>query len=177
MSPYISKKTKKFGFPLTNKGLIGCIDGTDDKLLKQYVLDNLFDVENNLKNFSEPEIIVDFSKDPSGELLLDIKYNDSLSKERKKLESLNNPYSNNILIIFLDSVSRVSSLIQLKKTLKFFEKFSSFEGGFNENYPEEKFHSFQFFKYQSFIGRTAANFPRLFYGNRREAKNIIRLTK
>ena len=35
----------------------------------------------------------------------------------------------------------------------------------------------KFFKYQSFIGRTAANFPRLFYGNRREAKNIIRLTK
>ena len=177
MSPYISKKTKKFGFPLTNKGLIGCMDGLDDKLLKQYVLDNLFDVENNLKNFSEPEIIVDFSKDPSGELLIDIKYNDSLSKERKNLESLNNPYSNNILIIFLDSVSRVSSLIQLKKTLKFFEKFSSYKGGFNENYPEENFHSFQFFKYQSFIGRTAANFPRLFYGNRREAKNIIRLTK
>ena len=176
-SLYITKNTKKFGFPSTNKGLIGCTDGLDDKILKKYVLDNLFDIENNFNNFTAPEIIVDFSKDPYGELLIDLKYNDSLSKERKKLEYINNPYSNNILMIFLDSVSRVSSMKQLNKTLTFFEKFISYEGGFNENYPQEKFHSFQFFKYHSFQGRTAGNFPRLYYGNRREAKNIVRLTK
>ena len=157
--------------------MIGCRDGLEYKFLKQYMANNLFDVDNNFKNFSEPEIIVDFSKDFQGELSIDLKYNDSLSKERKKLETLNNPYSDNILIIFLDSVSRVSSLIQLKKTLKFFEKFSSYKGGFNENYPEEKFHSFQFFKYHSFEGRTATNFPILYYGNRADANNIIRLTK
>ena len=176
-SPYINRETKKFGFPLTNQGSIGCTDGLDDKIIKKYVLDNLFDIENNFNNFTEPEIIVDFSKDPSGELLIDVKYNDSLSKERKKLENLNNPYSNNILILFIDSVSRVSSLIHLNKTLNFFQKFSSYKGGFNEDYPEENFHSFQFFKYHSFYGRTAFNFPRLFYGNKREAKNIVRLTK
>ena len=176
-STYITKETKKFGFPLTNTGLFGYNDDLDDKSLKNCVLDNLFDVENNFNNFTEPEIIVDFSKDPLGELLIDVKYNDSLSKERKKLENKNSPYSNNILIIFLDSVSRVNSLRQLNKTLNFFEKFISFEGGFNENYPDEKFHSFQFFKYHSFEGRTAGNFPRLYYGNRREAKNIVRLTK
>lgn len=53
----------------------------------------------------------------------------------------------------------------------------SFKGGFNEKYPDEKFHSFQFFKYHSFQGRTAGNFPRLYYGNRREARNIVRITK
>ena len=132
---------------------------------------------NNIYNFSEPEIIVDFSKDPSGEMFVDLKYNDSLSKDRKKLENINNPYSNNILMIYLDSVSRVNSLTHLKKTLSFFEKFMPFEGSFNENYPDEKFHSFQFFKYHSFEGRTGGNFPRLYYGNRREAKNIIRITK
>ena len=127
-------------------------------MLKANVTNNLFDVENNFNNFTDPEIIVDFSKDPSGELLINVKYNDTLSKERKKLENLNNPYSNNILILFLDSVSRVSSLKQLNKTLNFFEKFISYEGGFNENFPEEKFHSFQFFKYHSFEGRTAGNY-------------------
>ena len=176
-SPYINRETKKFGFPPTNKGFIGCTDGLDRKFITKYVLDNLFDIDNNFNNFTAPEIIVDFSKDPSGELLIDVKYNDSLSKERKKLENLNNPYSNNILILYIDSVSRVSSLIQLNKTLNFFEKFSSYKGGFNEDYPEEKFHSFQFFKYQSFYGRTAANLPRLLYGNKRKAKNIVRLTK
>ena len=176
-SPYITKKTKKFGFPYTNEGLFGCSDEFDYKMLKSNITNNLFDVENNFNNFTDPEIIVDFSKDPSGELLINVKYNDTLSKERKKLENLNNPYSNNILILFLDSVSRVSSLKQLNKTLNFFEKFISYEGGFNENFPEEKFHSFQFFKYHSFEGRTAGNYPRLYYGNRREAKNITRLTK
>ena len=85
--------------------------------------DNLFDVDNNFKNFSEPEIIVDFSKDFQGELSIDLKYNDSLSKERKKLESKTNPYSNNILILFVDSVSRGSSLRRLNKSLKFFEEY------------------------------------------------------
>ena len=176
-SPYITKNTKKFGFPSTNNGLVATIDGLDNKILKEYVSDNIFDVNNNWKNFSEPEIIVDFSNDPLGELIINLKYNDTLSIERKKLENLNKPYSNNILILFLDSVSRASSLRQLNKTLKFFENFISYEGGFNENYPEQKFHSFQFFKYQSFEGRTAGNFPRLYYGNRREAKKITRINK
>ena len=176
-SPYITKETKKFGFPYTNEGLFGYSDEFDYKMLKVNVTNNLFDIENNFNNFTDPEIIVDFSKDPSGELLINVKYNDTLSKERKKLEIFNNPYSNNILILFLDSVSRVSSLKQLNKTLNFFEQFISYKGGFNEKYPEEKFHSFQFFKYHSFEGRTAGNYPRLFYGNRREAKNITRLTK
>jgi hypothetical protein len=173
----VTKNTKKFGFPATNDGLIGCQDGLDSTILKKYVIDNLFDLDNNLKNFSQPEITVDFSEDPLGKLLINLKYNDSLSKERKKLENKNTPYSNNILIFFIDSVSRASSLRQLNKTLQFFEKFISYEGGFNENFPEEKFHSFQFFKYHSFEGRTAGNYPRIFYGNKREAKNIIRINK
>ena len=176
-SPYINKDTKKFGFIKTNEGMIGCKEGLDYKTLKQYMADNIFDVDNNFNNFSEPEIIVDFSNDSLGELFINLKYNDSLSKERKKLENKTNPYSNNILILFVDSISRASSLRQLNKTLQFFEKFISYEGGFNDNYPEEKFHSFQFFKYHSFEGRTAGNYPRLFYGNRMEAKNIVRMNK
>ena len=93
------------------------------------------------------------------------------------MESKSTPYSNNILIIYLDSVSRAHSIRQLNKTLGFFENFISYEGGFNQKFPEEKFHSFQFFKYHSFQERTAGNFPRIYYGNRREAKNIIRINK
>ena len=152
-SPYITKKTKIFGFPPTNVDPIGLKDGIDTKILNQYVMDNLFDIKNNFNNFSEPEIIVDFSRDSSGELLVNLKYNESLSLERKDLENKTHPYSQNILIIYLDSVSRPQSIRKLKKTLNFFEKFISFQGGFNEKYPEEKFHSFQFFKYHSFQGR------------------------
>ena len=176
-SPYITRRTKRFGFPFTNKEFFGYDDELDYKVLKQYVVDNVFDIDNNFNNFSAPEIIVDFSKDSTGEMIIDLKYNDSLSQERKKLENINNPYSNNILLLFFDSVSRVASLTQLNKTLKFVENFMSYEGGYNNKYPDEKFHSFQFFKYHSFEGRTAGNYPRLYYGNRREANNILRLTK
>ena len=176
-SPYIKKNTKKFGFPFTNKGLIGCLDGMDTDILKNYVLENLFDVDNNFKSFSEPEIIVDFSKDSFGDLSINLKYNGTLSNERKNLENKTIPYSNNLIIIYIDSVSRAYSIRQLNKTLNFFEKFISFEGGFNKKYPDEIFHSFQFFKYHSFEGRTAGNYPRLFYGNKRDAKNIVRINK
>ena len=126
--------------------MIGCLDGLDSDVLKDYVFNNIFDVDEN-KNFSEPEVVADFSKDSLGELHINLKYNDSLSKERKNLENKTIPYSNNILIIYIDSVSRASSVRKLNKTLNFFEKFISFKGGFNQKYPKEKFHSFQFFKY------------------------------
>ena len=32
-SPYITKETKTFGFPLTYKGFIGTMDGLDNKIL------------------------------------------------------------------------------------------------------------------------------------------------
>ena len=176
-SPYINEKTKRFGFPYTNYGFAGCTDGIDTKIIKGYVQRNIFDIENNFKNFSDPEIIIDFSRDRTGELLIDLKYNDTLSKERKFLEGKSSPYSNNIIIIYMDSVSRAHSIRQLNKTLNFFDNFISYKGGFNQKYPGEKFHSFQFFKYHSFQERTSGNFPRLYYGNRREAKNIVRINK
>ena len=176
-SNFISKKTKKFGFPYTNKGLIACLDGLDTEILKEFTFTNIFDMEKKHDMFGEPEIIVDFSKDPLGELILDVKYNDTLSKERKKLENKNIPYSNNIIMIYIDSISRACSMRQLNKTLTFFEKFISFKGGFNEKYPDENFHSFQFFKYHSFYGRTVSNYMKLYFGNNREAKNIVRFNK
>ena len=146
-SPFILNNSKKIGFPLTNKDIIGRLDGKDDTMLTKYVLDNLFDIENNTQNISDYELILDFSKNDLGEYIIDLKYNNTLSKERKLLENKITPYSENIMILFIDSVSRGNSIRQLTKTLNFFEKFMPYNGGFNPEYPEEKFHSFQFFKY------------------------------
>ena len=164
-SHYINKHTTKFGFPLTNKDLIGKLDGKDDLILTKYVLDNLFDVENNSNVNNNYELVLDFSKSNSGEYIINIKYNESLGRERKKLETKNSPYSNNIMIIFIDSVSRANSIRQMKKTLSFFENFIRYNGGYHPNYPNEIFHSFQFFKYHSFKYHISGNFPRIFYGN------------
>ena len=39
-----------------------------------------------------------------------------------------------------------------------------YKGSYNKNFPSENFHSFQFFKYHSFIHYTRYNYPQIFYG-------------
>ena len=176
-SKYINEHTQRFGFPLTNKGLIGRLDGKGDYLLKSFVLNNLFDIDKEKEKIDKTELILDFSKTELGEYFIDLKYNESLSKERKKLEKNVLPYSNNILVFFIDSVSRANSIRQLKKTLSFFEKFMSYNGGYNYKFPDEKFHSFQFFKYHSFKNLTHGNYLRLFYGSTRFVKKLVSMAK
>ena len=67
-SPYVSDNTLKFGFPLTNNEE-GQKDGMDDIILKSYTSFNLMDMDKNYsKNLFIPELIVDFSNDPLGEM-------------------------------------------------------------------------------------------------------------
>ena len=182
-SPYITGKVNKIGFPLTNKDSICFLDFKEDNnYIQKYVYSNLVDMENDyiLEQFFKdrmPEITVDFTNNTQGKMIINVNYNESLSKERKLLEKHANPYSDNILILYIDSVSRANALRQLKKTMSFFEKFISYKGGFNEKYPSEIFHSFQFFKYYSFIGYTVRNYPYIFYGQNREDENITLITK
>ena len=176
-SPYINANTKKFGFPITNKEIEGSLDGKDE-FLRDFMFNNLFDVDNNTRNISyEPELILDFSGNDYGNYIIDLKFNKTLSRERKKLEKNISPYSENIFIIFVDSVSRGNSVRKFKKTLSIFEKFMPYEGGYYSKFPEEHFHSFQFFKYHSFKDHTNGNFPLIFFGRTREEKNLILLTK
>ena len=176
-SHYVNKNTTKFGFPLTNNDE-GKKDGLDNVILKHYTSHNLMDMDKPIPSkLAKPEYIVDFSKDPFGELIINVNYNETLSIERKKLEKNSNPYSENVMILFIDSVSRANSIRQLKKTLNFFEQFMSYKGGHNKKYPKENFHSFQFFKYHTFKGLTHINFPKIFYGNDRQAKDLVRITK
>ena len=134
---------------------------------------------NNIKNDIKywPEVIVDFTNNEIGELKINLSYNETLSKERKKLEGKLNPYSNNIMILYVDSVSRALSKRQLKKTMKFIEQFMPYKGSYHKKYPEENYHSFQFFKYHCFKMFTTGNYPILFYGNKREVKDLVLITR
>ena len=137
---------------------------------------NNLDLVHHVFKDNIPEIIVDYTKNHYGEIIINLTYNETLSKERKLKEKNITPYSENVILMYIDSVSRAYSIRQLKKTLSFFEKFMSFKGGFHKKFPSEKFHSFQFFKYHAFIGNTLMNYPKIFYGNKR-GENIIRITK
>ena len=146
--------------------------------MRNYTYWNLIDMDKNFSTkFANPEYIVDFSNDPFGELIIKLNFNKTLSIERKKLENESSPYSDNIMIIYIDSFSRANSIRKLKKTLKFFEQFMSYKGGYNKKYPNEYFHSFQFLKYHSFKGATFQNFPKIFYGNYINATDFVRINK
>ena len=181
-SKFINKNTTRIGFPLVNKDKELFINFYYIRnIIKTYVKKNLIDMDNTdllNKKFKDkiPEIIVDYNHNPIGEIVINLTYNETLSKERKLKEKNVTPYSDNIMILYIDSVSRAYSMRQLKKTLSFFEQFMSFKGGAHKNFPSENFHSFQFFKYHCFRGYTTGNYPKIFYGRDR-GKNIVRITK
>ena len=177
-SPYINKTVNHIGYPLTNKNLSCSRDFTGKNIMKKCFLENLVDLENKevLNQYFKnkiPEAEVDFSNNQYGEMNINLNYNKTLSKERILHEKYSTPYSNNIIILYIDSVSRANSLRQLKKTLNFFEKFMPYNGASLKQSPTENFHSFQFFKYHAFKYSTPYNYPILFYGTLERKKVLI----
>jgi len=183
-SPYVNENTKRIGYPITNKDLkyFSSSSGNIYYLFEPNVAKNLVDMDNEeeiRKNYKDniPEVYTDFSKNKDGEMFINLHYNETLSKEKKKLEKNSNPYAENIMVLYIDSLSRANAIRKLKKTMKFFKQFISYKGGFNEKSPTEIFHTFEFFKYYTFDGETIGNYPRMFYGQPREVKNKTRISK
>jgi hypothetical protein len=131
------------------------------------------EILNTVYKDKMPEIIVDFSNSTNGKMLININFNRKMSEERKALEKNTIPLAKNIMILYIDSVSRANSIRKFKKTLNFIEKFMSYKGGYNQKYPEDNYHSFQFLKYHSFEHYTTGNFPIIFYGKRIEERRIL----
>ena len=180
-SPFINNETKRFGYPLTNKDP-DSIKGKNRKALKNHFLHNLVDMDNKQildKYFFNkiPEVSVDFTDNIQGKIEINIHHDKDLSKMRKILEKNSDPLFNNVLIIYIDSVSRQNAIRELKKTLEFFEKFMPYQGGFNKKYPNESYHSFEFLKYHAFEGCTGINYPLLFYGQKRKIKKKYLINK
>ena len=183
---FFNENTNRVGFPLLNKDkqLFASIKDNSNRI-KNFVKNHLVDMDNQklvdkiYKN-KIPEIIIDYNKNKYGEMTINVTLNETLNKERKLLEKNGKPYSENILVIYIDSVSRAYSIRKLKKTLHFIEQFMSYKGGYNEKYPSENYHSFQFFKYHSFKAYTRYNYMQIFYGNafgKISSKKIVRITK
>ena len=123
-SPYLNKnKTIKYiGYPILNKAPPYFLDFPDNSnnILREYFLGNLVDMENkeileNVFKNQTPEIQIDFTNTSLGNMIINLNYNKTLSEERKNKEQNTIPYSNNILSLYIDSVSRANSLRQLKK--------------------------------------------------------------
>ena len=51
-----------------------------------------------------PEVSVDFTDNIQGKMEINVHYDQSLSQERKLLEKNSEPLSNNVLVLYVDSV-------------------------------------------------------------------------
>jgi hypothetical protein len=91
--PYININTKRIGFPLVNKNPDLFLHALElNNTLTKFIQNNLVDMDNtqlveNVYKEDKPELIVDYKNNPYGEIIIDLKFNKTLSEERKKLES------------------------------------------------------------------------------------------
>jgi hypothetical protein len=154
------KNTKIFGFPYTNKDPKFFLKNQkSDEDFRKLVMENIIDVEKLKPGEAHPESVLDFSKNNYGELKINLIKNETLSKERKKLE---NPKSlfKNLLIIYIDSASRIQFKRGLKNLFNFLESFMKKTENKKQNY-----NVYQFFKYHSLGSFTHINVQPMFYGN------------
>ena len=129
-SPYINKNSKRIGYPLINKETIYMLDFNErNNILYEYFLNNLIDMDNkdllnNLSIRKFPEIEIDFTNNNQGVMNINLTFNSTLSEERKLKEKYANSYSNNIMVLYIDSVSRANSISfkTIKKNFKIFWK-------------------------------------------------------
>lgn len=166
----ISKKNH-FGYPLTNNmefkyDLYGSIVRPGNKSFENEINDKviLMDLYNKNKekyypNVDTPEIQIFLTKD-GGKIEFNIKKNMTLIKEREEISKKKKLKYKNIIIMFLDTLSRAHFLRKFPKTKHFFEQFSKYE----PNPLKKNISVFQFFKYQSIHHFTDPNIKAAYYG-------------
>lgn len=153
------KSAKVIGFPRTNNW-----NWELDSQRKYYN----YRVRKEMINMEDPSIsneikenieaIIDFNKNPP-ELNVNLKFNKTLSDERKKKfeENKNETvFSSNILLFYIDSLSRVDFQRKLPNFYKYLEKYYK-----NDKYETE---IFQFFKYHAMGRFTLLNNLPAFWG-------------
>lgn len=169
------KNSNKFGIPRIT--VLGNNENFFDKdFLMRYVSNNIIDMEkNNIFNdsFPKPEIEIWFNEKGEGEVHINVTKNESLIEQRKKLENPNSLFKN-IIVLYIDAVSRNRFKSALPKTSKFIDKFMKYN-------PEEtefgNLKSFQFLKYHTTGVFTQPNAQPMFYGNSMFSGSGIQITK
>ena len=178
------KNTYSFGYPITNS--FSFIPETYHITFFYNLMANFLDLqnpENNNKtsNYAKlkPEIILNFDKKTElGNIKIEIVKNETLVKERKiKAEKFNDTLVDNILFIYVDSISRQHFLRKMKNTVKFLQKYFKTQTLENEISKTKDFNFYQFLKYHSFIYFTPPNINPMFYGESMQYNNGTHIIK
>ena len=121
------------------------------------------------------EVTLEFDKNNEGTIHIDVQKNETLVQERQEIrKNLNKQMLyKNILIIYIDAISRQHFLRKMKETQKFIEQY--IYDSSKENNKERV--SFQFFKYHSFSSWTHISVTPMFYGESMVNANGTNLIK
>ena len=174
----ISNK-KYFGYPLTNNeiynpNIFGSIVDRGNESFEDFINENviLLDLYKKNKTFyynntKRPEIEVHLDED-KGKILFNIRKNRTLIKERKKYINQSNIIYKNVLVMFIDTLSRAHFFRKFPKTTVFLNQFSKYE----QNYLKKNMTIFQFFKFHSLRTYTDPNLKAALYGAKSNGEGI-----
>ena len=158
-------KLNHFGYPITvgteKYNMYSCQDLKDymNIVNKGIIKMDLYN-EKNYPNIPPPEVELFFDDKNYGKININVIKNETLSEERKKISESKNSLYNNVLMIYLDAISRNHFQRKIKKLSKLIEPFMIY----NLNETEKKFTAFQFMKYQTLKALTIPNIKAMFYG-------------
>ena len=145
---YLHRKLKKFNhfaYPRTESWN----PQTSYKFLAGLIEKNIFPVNKN--NLETSEVFVSF-KDNKGKIEINLKKNETLINEKRKLAEKFPVKFENIYLIYLDALSRNNFIRRLKKSTKIIEQIIYFNRKREKEF--EQYNAFQFFKYHNFNGHT-----------------------
>ena len=124
-----------------------------------------------------------FDEKDKGHISIDVPYNETLVKERKKIAENNTVKFDNVYVVYIDSISRQHFQRKLKKTSQLMDfllrnrkiKYTREEYSIYE--IEENLKAYQFFKYQSLGYNTPPNYGPMFFGispfSQNQSKSIM----
>ena len=158
-------KLNHFGYPITTvpekflmtnvKELIEYQELINHNIIKM----DLYN-KDNYPDFPYPEVEVFFDENNHGRIKINITKNEKLSKERNEISKDKHSLFNNVLIVYIDAVSRNLFHRKMHKLAKFIEKYMPY----NVNEKEKSYTSFQFLKYNTLRDLTYPNIKSMFYG-------------
>ena len=158
-------KLNHFGYPITTVPDKYSMYNT--QVLKEYqdlMTHNIIKMdvfnEKNYPNEPYPEVELSFDEKGHGHIKINVTKNETLSKERKQIAKNKHSLYKNVLILYVDALSRNIFQRKLHKISKYIEPYMIY----NLNETEKEFTTFQFMKYNTLKGLTIPNIKAMFYG-------------
>ena len=174
-----ASKLNHFGYPITTVaddryGMYTVKDLKDfqDRINRNIIKMDLYN-EENYPDEPKPEVEVFFDKNGYGSIKINVTKNETLSKERKIKAKDKHSLFNNVLIVYIDAISRNVFQRKLHKLAEYIEQFMPY----NTNENEKKYTAFQFMKYHTLKGLTLPNIKSMFYGVSLDEADGINLVK